>query len=379
MDTTATEGQKRRKRSWLAWAYGPQQKPCWCCAMLCALVCGCGVLKPAPDRQNSEPPAATRSVPNNDQAEAPPSSSPAATTAASPAPALRPQVVRTAIVDPLPAPALHPAPKAQPAKSNLFVPDAPARVQTNHNVTNSIANTTRAQTTVTYIPREAAAAMVIKGPPRPPKPTWSRIAVPLCFGIGVGAGLVALVFSAKQRFSLPSVRRARREELFLPSEFKLKDSAIQPGAPFGMLAPEKAECRSKTELLVTALASTTNAIRFLAGKLPTERIGTACRTAWQRISAPVPAIPKQCSSTPLSSAAADSKSDEISAPVASPERDVQGNPAESPNSLPSANHGVSASPPVATPTLDEPLSSEIAREAVRSPSQPAGEASLPVS
>jgi hypothetical protein len=381
MDTKVTEGQKGRKQSWFARAYVPHQRPCWWCAMLCVLVCGCDLLKPGPARRTAEPPGATRVAPDSNPVVAPPPP-PAATTATPTGPTPQPLVARTSIVDPPPAPALNPAPRAQPAKSNqnLLVPDTPAKVQTSHTVTNSVVNTPTPHTTVTYMPREAAAAIVIKGPPRQPEPPSSRIAVPLCLGMGIGALLFALVFSAKRRFRAPSVRKARKEELFLPSEFKLKDSAIQPDAPFGMLAPEKAVCRSKMELLVSVLASTTNAIRFLVSKVPMERIGTACRAVWQRISAPEPAIPEQCSSPPLSSAAADSKSGEISATVASPENGVQGKPAECPASTPSANAGVPASPPVATPTHDEPLTaSGAADEAFRAPSQPSKEAHVPVS
>jgi hypothetical protein len=197
--------------------------------------------------------------------------------------------------------------------------------------------------------------------------------------MGLGAGVVALVFSAKRRFRVSSFRKGRKDELFLPSEFKFRDSAIQPEGPFGMLAPEKPV--SKMELLGSVLASTANAIRFLVSKLPMEQVGTACRAVWQRISAPVPAIPEQCSSTPLSSAAADSKSGESSATVASPENGVQGKPAESTPSPPSADRcpDVPASPPVATPTLDEPVTaSEVADEAVRAPKQPSREAPVPV-
>jgi hypothetical protein len=380
MDTRVTDGQKRRKQSWLARAYEPHRRRCWWCAMLCVLVCGCDLLKPAPARQTAEPPAVTRAAPNSNQVAAP-SPPPAATTATPTSPTPQPLAVRTAIVDPPPAPALNPAPRAQPAKNNqnLLVPDVQAKVQTSHTVTNSVAKTPTPQTTVTYIPREAAAAIVIKGPPRPPEPPWSRIAVPLCLGMGLGAGLVALVFSAKRRFRVPSVRKARKDELFLPSEFKLRDSAIQPEAPFGMLAPEKPVRRSKIKLLVSVLASTPNAIRFLVSKLPMERIGTTCRAGWQRISASVPAIPEQRSSTPLSSSAEDSKRGEISAIVASPENGVQSKLTESPPFPPSANSGVPASPPVATPMLDEPLSvSEVAGEAVRAPREPSREASVPV-
>jgi len=381
MDTRVTEGQKRRKQPWLARAHVPHQKPCWWCAMLCVLVCGCDLLKPAPARKTAEPPAATRVAPNSNQVAAPPPPR-AATTATPTGPTPQPVAVRTAIVEPPPAPASNPAPRAQPAKGaqNLLVPGASAKVQTSHTVTNSVANAPRAQTTVTYMPREAAAAIFIKGPPHPPEPPRSRLAVPLCLGMGLGAGVVALVFSAKRRFRVPSVRKARKDGLFLPSEFKLKDSAIQPEAPFGMLATEKPVHRSKMELLVSVLASTTNAIRFLVSKLPMERIATACRAVWQRISAPVPAIPEQCSSAPLSSAAADAKSGEISATVASPENGAQGEPADRPPSPPSANPGVPASPPVATPTLDEPLTaSEVADEAVRAPKQPSREAPVRVS
>jgi hypothetical protein len=381
MDTRVTEGQKRPKQARLARAYAPHQDPCWWCAMLCVLVCGCDLLKPASARQTAEPPGATRVAPNSNQVAAPPPPL-AATTATPTGHTSQPLAVRTTIVDPPPARALNPAPRAQPAKSNqnLLVPDAPAKVQTSHTVTNSVANTPTPQTTVTYIPREAAAAIVIKGPPRPPEPPWSRIAVPLSLGMGLGAGLVALVFSAKRRFRVPSVRKARKDELFLPSEFKLRDSAIQPEAPFGMLAPEKRAGRSKMDLLVSVLASTTKAIRFLVSKLPMERIGTACRAVWQRMSTPLPAIPERCSSRPLSPEAADSKSRESSATVASTENAVQGKPAESAPSPPSANPGVPASPLVATPTLDEPLTaSEVAGEAVSAPRRPSRETPVRVS
>ena len=298
--------------------------------MLCVLVCGCNLLKPAPARETAEPPAVTKVAPNNNQVAAPPPP-PVTITAAPTGPTPPPLTARTAIVDPPPASALNSAPRVQPAKRNQnpLVPDAPAKVQTGRTVTNSVVNASTTQIKVTYMPREAAAAIVIKGPPRRPEPPRSRIAVPLCLGVGLGAGLAALVFSGKRRFRLRSVGNARKEELFLPSEFKLRDSAIQPDAPFGMLAPEKPVCGSKMELLVSMLASTTSAIRFLVSKLPLERIVAAGRSLRQQICSPAPAIPEQCSSTPPSSTAADSKSDEIPATAASPENGVQGKPAES--------------------------------------------------
>lgn len=189
MDTKVTEGQKWRKQSWLARAYIPHQKWCWWCAMLCVLVCGCDLLKPAAARKTAEPPATTRVAPNSNQVAAP-SPPPAATTTTPTGPTPQPVAVRTAIVDPPPAPASNPAPMAQPAKGaqSLLVPGASAKVQTSHTVINSVANTPTPQTTLTYISREAAAAIVIKGPPRPLEPPRSRIAVPLCFGMNMGLG-----------------------------------------------------------------------------------------------------------------------------------------------------------------------------------------------
>jgi hypothetical protein len=381
MDNRVTAGQKRRRQSWLASAYMAYQKACGWCGMLCMMVCGCNLLKPAPARQTPQPPAATIEVQNGDQAPAP-APPPAASTATPTGPTPQSLAVRIAIVDPPPAAALNPVPRAQPAKSNqsLRVPTAPTTAQTSHAVTNSVGNPPPPQTTVTYIPRAAAAAMVIKGPPRAPEPPWSRVAVPLCLGMGVGAGVVALAFSAKRRSRAPSVRDARKDELFLPSEFKLRDSAIQPEAPFGMLAPIKPERRSKMELLVSAFASATNAIRFIVSKFPMERTGTACRVGRQRTSAPVSAIPEQCVSKPLSSAAPDSKIGELSAAAASPENGEHGKQAESPPSPPSAKLGVPSGSPVATPTPDKPLTEpKVVEEAVRAPRQPSREAPVAVS
>lgn len=342
MDTRATEGQRRPKLH--------QHPFCWC-AMLCVLACGCDLVKPAHTRQTAEPLAATSEAQSSDQIEAPPL--PRGATSATPAghtPHL--MAVPTAIVDPPPAPALNPVPTAQPAKSNqkVLFAGSQAKVQTNHTVTDSAAKPQPPQTTVTYMPREAAAAIVIKGPPRQPEPPSSRIAVALCLGMSVGAVLVVLLFYAKRRFSVPSFPKARREELFLPSEFKLRDSAIEPQAPLGMLAPEKPVCRSKMELLVSVLVGTTNAGRFLVSKLPLERVGMACQTVRQRMSASLPAISEQCSSEQLPSEAADSKSGELSTTAASPaENGVQSKPAENP---PSARSAIPASVPLEEPTQD---------------------------
>jgi hypothetical protein len=173
--------------------------------------------------------------------------------------------------------------------------------------------------------------------------------------MGLGAALVALVLGAKRRFAVPSVRKAHRHDLFLPSEFKLKDSAIEPSAPFGMLAPEKRVRRSKMELLVSLLASTASAIRSLASKLPVERASNFCRSAWQRISAP-PATPEQCSSEPLSPGAADSKGAEVPVVVESQhapaEAAAKGTPVESHAFPPSANPVVPVSAPVEAPSLE---------------------------
>jgi hypothetical protein len=381
MDTRVTEGQKTPKQPRLARACAPQQDPCWWCAMLCVLVCGCNLLRPAPARQTAEPPAATRVAQSSNQVAAPPPPR-AATTATPTGQTPQPLAVRTTIVDPPPAPASNPAPTAQPAKSNqkLLVPGAWAKVQTSHTVTTSVANPRTPRTTVTYMPRETAAAIVIKGPPRQPEPRWSRIAVPLCLGMGVGAVLIALVFRAKRRVRVPSVRKAHNDELFLPSEFKLRDSAIQPEAPLGMLAPEKPACSSKMELLVSVLASTTNAICFLASKIPLKRVGTACQAVWQRTSTPLPATSEQCSSRPLSPEAADSKGGESSATVASPaENAVLGKPAESAPSPTSASPGSPASEPLEAPMLEPITASKVADEAVGAPRQPSREAPIHVS
>jgi len=383
MDTRVTAGQKRQKQSWPVRAYVPHQRRCWWWVLVCIVVCGCNLLKPAANRQTAAPPTVTIVAPSSSQVAAPPPPPLATTdtTATSPGTPPQPLPVRTAIADPLPAPALNPAPKTRPAKSNqnLRVTTAPAKVQSSHRVTNSVANTPTQQTTVTYIPREAAAAMVIKGPPRPPQPRSSRIAVPLCLGIAVGAGAVALFFIAKRRSRL-SIRKGRKDELSLPSEFKLRESAIQPEAPFGMLAPEKPQRRSIRELLVPLLASMTPAIRFLVSKVPVDGIVMACRAVWQRISVPAPAIADKCSSTPQSSASADSKFGEVPATVPSPELGVRGKPAESASSTTSAKSVVPASPPVAAPSLDKPLTvSEVTGEAMRPPRQPSKEAPIPVS
>jgi hypothetical protein len=367
MDTRVTEGQECRKQSWLARVYGPNRQLCWWCAILCAWVCGCNLLKTAQVRQTAEPPVSPEVASNDNQVAAPPPA-PAPSPATAATTSLTPQSpsVRTSIADPQPAPALNPVPKARPAKSNqiLVVPDASPKVLTGHTFTKSIAKIPRPQTTVTYIPREAAAAIVIKGPPRPPQPTWSRIAVPLCFGIGIGAGLVAIAFTAKQRFVRPSVGKGRKEELFLPSEFKLRDSVIEPGAPFGMLAPEKPVCRSKLEGLVSVLGSTTNAIRFLASKL---RIGTACRAVWRRITTVEPAITEQGVPTSLSTAATDSKSAENVAKVQSADGDGQSKADESKASRLPADSAVSARQPV-TAARAEPLpASEDAGKAISTP------------
>lgn len=378
MDTRVTEGQKRPKQPRLARACATHQDPCWWCSMLCVLVCGCDLLKHAPARQTAEAPAATRVAQSSNQVAAPPTPRPA-TIATPTGHTPQPLADRTTIVDPPPAPASNPAPTARPAKSNQKLPGASAKVQTSHTVTNSVANPRTPQTTVTYMTREAATAIVIKGPPRQPEPRWSRTS-PLCLGMGVGAVLIALVFRDKRGFRVPSGRKAHKDELFLPSEFKLKDSAIRPEAPLGILAPEKPACSSKMELLVSVLASTINAIRFFVSKFPLERVGTACQAVWQRMSTPLPAISEQSSSRPLSPEAADPGSGESSATAASPaEYAVQSKPAESVPSPPSANPGVPASEPLEAPTLEPKTASKVADETVSAPSQLSREAPVHVS
>jgi hypothetical protein len=150
---------------------------------------------------------------------------------------------------------------------------------------------------------------------------------------------------------IPSAGKGRKEELFLPSEFKLKESAIEPGAPFGMLAPKKPVCRSKLEGLVSVLGSTTNVIRFLASKL---RIGTACRAVWQRITTVEPAIAEQGVLTSLSTAAADPKGAENVTKMESAEAGGQSKVDESKASKRPADSGTSARQP-ASVAGDVPL------------------------
>jgi hypothetical protein len=341
MDTRATAGQKRLPK--LARTYAR-----WWSAMLCVLVCGCDSLKPAHTRRTADPPAATEVTESSDQVGTRPPLT--ATTAALTDPTPQPPDVRAKIGDPPPAPALSPAPAAHPAKSNqkLLLPGASAGVQASHAATNSAANPHPPQTTVTYMPREAAAAIIIKGPPRQPQPPSSRIGITLCLGMSFGAGVVAIVFYAKRRSSVPSVQKAPRQELFLPSEFRLKDSAIQPEAPFGMLARVNPESRSKVQLLFSALAATTNASRFLASKLPLDRVGEAFQAVRQRFSAPLPAISEQSPSSELSSEAADSKPGEISDTTESlAGNGVQAKPAEV---TPPVTLGATASAPLEAPT-----------------------------
>jgi hypothetical protein len=339
IDTRATAGQKRLPK--LARTYAR-----WWFAMLCVFVCGCDSLKPAHTRRTADPHAAIEMTESSSQAGTPPPR--AATGAALTDPTPQPPDVQAKIVDPPPAPALHLALTAHPPKTNhkLLLPGATAGVQASHAPTNSAANLHPPQTTVTYMPRAAAAAIVIKGPPRQPQPPSSRIGVTLCLGISVGAGIVAIVFYAKRRSSVPSVRKAQRQGLFLPSEFKLKDSAIQPEAPFGMLGRVNPESRSKVELFVSAVTATTNASRFLASKLRLDRVGEAFQAVRQRFSAPLPAFSEQCSSSALSAEAG--KPGETSDTTESlAGNGVQNKPAEDPPTVPP---GATASAPLEAPT-----------------------------
>jgi hypothetical protein len=383
MDTNATKGQKVPKGPKLSRDKAPHLY--WWCAILCVLVCGCGLLKPDHSKQTVESPASAQVTQSSDEPVAsPPPETPTSVTPIDPTP--QPQAIRTAITDPPPAPALNPLPMAQPTKStqNLVLAGAPAKVQTKHSITGSVAKLPAPQTTVTYMPREAAAAIVIKGPPRPPpEPSWSRIAAPLCLGIAMGAMVVALVFRAKQHVGMPSGRKAHKDGLFLPTEFKLRDSAFQPGIPFGMLAPENRVRRSKMELMGSLFANTTNTIRSIARKLSMEREGAPCPVVRQRVSVPLPMLSSQCSSSSklVPPEAPDSKSAEIS-PATPPqdqdapaENGTQGKPTESP---PSANPDIAEIKPLEAPTLESITTSKVAEEAVSAP-KPSAAAPVAVS
>ena len=150
-----------------------------------------------------------------------------------------------------------------------------------------------------------------------------------------------------------------------------------------MLAPEKPECRSKLELLVSVLASITNALRFLVSKLPTEQVVMFCAAVWKRMSASLPAISKQSSAEPLSPKEEDSKSAQVSAIGAlqstPAENGAQGKPAESPPSPSAPNHDVRESAPPEVPTLEPKKDANMAGEALSAPKEPCKETPVRVS
>lgn len=350
MDTRVTERQKRRKQRCLSRAYAQY---CWC-ATLWVLACGCDLLKPTAARQTTPPPgAATAAQSNNPVAPPPPRLVRATASPADPIPQPHPAPLSptapSPIVTPRPAPALYSAPVDPPPKGAqlLLGSSAAAKAQTRHAVTNSVAKAPTPQSTVTYVPRDRGAAILIKGPPRQPEPRWSRKAAPLCLVLSAGALLVALVFRVKQRS--PSGRKAQTEELILPREFKLKDSAIQPEVPFGMLAPAKPARLSGREVLFSALACVPNGIRYLAAKLPMEWVGASGRAVWQRISATLSPNPEQRSAPPLTPVTVPN-SGEISGTRASQgaaaEKEAQGKPA---GTLVCTNSGIPAGAPPKAP------------------------------
>lgn len=229
MDTRVTERQKRRNQRCLPRIYGEY----WWCATLCVLACGCDLLKPTTARQAPPPPGAATAAQSNNPVATPPT--PLVRATASPAdpasqshPAPQSPAAPNPIATPRPSPTFYSAPADPPPKGAqlLLGSSASAKAQTKHTVTNSAAKAPMPQTTVTYVPRERGAAILIKGPPRRPEPRWSRKAVPLCLALSTGALLVALVFRVKQR--LPPAAKPKRKSLYCRAN---SNSKIRPSNP----------------------------------------------------------------------------------------------------------------------------------------------------
>jgi hypothetical protein len=139
------------------------------------------------------------------------------------------------------------------------------------------------ETSVTFVSGDAGTGIIIKGPPRQPRPSWSRTGVFLCIGLIVGAGTTALVLTSKRRRGFQGSGRADKDELRMPSEFKLKDSAIQPEARLGVLGSEERTRQSLSGLLGSACLFATNVVQFVGAKLPLEQVADALRALWLRV------------------------------------------------------------------------------------------------
>ena len=193
---------------------------------------------------------------------------------------------------------------------------------------------TTPQTTVTYVPHNAGIGIVIKGPPRQPEHGRSQTGVLLCVGLSFGAATVALVSHAKRRRGFPVGRKNSNGGLRMPSEFKMKDSAIQPEAPLGMLAPAKPTRRSVVELLGSALLLAIHVVRFLAIRLPIRRLAEKLRALWLRVASleaqasPPPSPEQRPLEVPTPGEPKTSSNDVLPATAPTPERASAGKPME---------------------------------------------------
>ena len=376
LDTRADEGQQRPGQSRVVNQRRLQVFCLW--ALLCHVLCGCNLLKPGNARQTGEPSSA-KVAQTSTQVE---TAAPAPTSAPIPPPAhIAASPVGNAIADSPPPPVSEPTPARVIPRNNHRTPPKPAASNQTLTVTGTatkpqsgppaltpVSTPPKAETTVTYMPREAAAAMVIKGPPRQPEPPRSRMSFSLVLGMAAGALFVVLLFRTKRVVRVSSFRKGRSEELYLPGEFKLKDSAIQSEAPLGMLAPERPVRRTNTELLVSFLANITNACRSLLDKLPYDRAADAWESVLRRLSPSAPAIPElSASGSPVSAKPAETSVSTVSrAEIAS-----QATPA----STPSGPDVSAPARPVAESTKQDPTpAAKLPDVAVPSAIQPPTEA-----
>jgi hypothetical protein len=93
----------------------------------------------------------------------------------------------------------------------------------------------------------------------------------LALAVGLLIGL--LVLSAKRSHRTFPARRpkAASDDLMMPGDFKMKDSAIQAATPIGILGPERSRHSSLGERFASASVATANFLRFIQSKVSAKK------------------------------------------------------------------------------------------------------------
>ena len=265
MDTSATKLLKVRK------CRGVTRAPAWPLAnfgglatlILLLFLCGCNLLRPASPRTATAPSAATPAKTNNLVSARP---TPGGQTKPKATPPSQPQAVRETKTPPV-----QPAKGAERLLATSLTAPQPLTPDSRSRPAADKGPLTVPSTVVSVVPGPAGTQLIIKGPPRPPRLPSSR-ATPLTW-VALGAAIVlgVLRLYSKRRRSVPASAKGAQNDLVMPGDFKMKESAIQPAAPTGILGIQAPRRLSLAERLTSAGLIALSFLRFVQRKISMKR------------------------------------------------------------------------------------------------------------